>query len=150
MNNPSRISTFLILFQDYLLAHVLELWTATRLLTDNELQWRFEFDKGEGHLAPDVEQAERSNVFDKDYLNCSSILTSQLRALIENYAAGQLKSMLDQLERRLLQRSQSQGFETFLISIILLNCAERMCWSFQMWNHEPCSRKVVCPLLLSC
>jgi len=43
---------------------------------------------------------------------------------------------MNELERRLLRRSQDAWFETFLVSIILLNCVEKMCWLYQTWDDE--------------
>jgi hypothetical protein len=43
---------------------------------------------------------------------------------------------MNDLERRLLQRAQGGWFETFLASILLLNCVERSCWLFQTWYPQ--------------
>lgn len=43
---------------------------------------------------------------------------------------------MNELERRLLQRHHNGWFETFLVSVILLNCVERACWLFTSWENE--------------
>lgn len=65
-----------------------------------------------------------------------SLLCSQLRAATEKRASQLSKSVMNDLERRLLQRQQSGWFETFLVALILLNCVERTCWLFRSWDDE--------------
>lgn len=65
-----------------------------------------------------------------------ALLCSQLRAGMEKRAMQLSKSVINDLERRLLQRQKTGWFETFLVSIILLNCVERTCWLFRSWDNE--------------
>ena len=71
-----------------------------------------------------------------------TLVRSQVRALTEKKASKLSKSILNELEKRLLQRPQCQGFETFLVALILLSCVERMCWLFQTWDNHDTSMKV--------
>lgn len=71
-----------------------------------------------------------------------ALLCGQLRAAAEKRGSQLSKSVMNDLERRLLQRQQSGWFETFLVSIILLNCVERMCWLFQSWDNENFASRV--------
>lgn len=64
------------------------------------------------------------------------LLCIQLKAAAEKRAAQISKSLLNELERRLLQRAQSGWFETYLAAICLLNCVERSTWLFQSWDFE--------------
>lgn len=64
------------------------------------------------------------------------LLCSQLRSATEKRAAQLSKSVMNDLERRLLQRQRSGWFETFLVAVILLNCVERSCWLFFSWEDE--------------
>lgn len=43
--------------------------------------------------------------------------------------------MID-LERRLERKEKCQGFETFLVGVLLLNCVERMCFAFKRVSDE--------------
>lgn len=52
------------------------------------------------------------------------------------------KSVMNDLERRLLQRQQSGWFETFLVALLLLNCVERTCWLFRSWDDENFAQRV--------
>lgn len=65
-----------------------------------------------------------------------ALLCSQLRAAMEKRAMALSKTVLNDMERRLLQRQKSGWFETFLIAIVLLNCVERLCWLFRSWDNE--------------
>ena len=73
------------------------------------------------------------------------LLCSQLRAATEKRASQLSKSVMNDLERRLLQRQQSGWFETFLVALILLNCVERTCWLFRSWDDENFAQRVSSP-----
>ena len=70
------------------------------------------------------------------------VLCLQLRAAAEGHAAQLSKALLNELERRLLQRTHSGWFETYLATIGLLNCIERSSWLFRTWNYEKYQREV--------
>jgi hypothetical protein len=55
---------------------------------------------------------------------------------VEKKAALISKTVLNDLERRLLQRSSTSSFETFLTAIILLNCVEKSTWLFKSWEQD--------------
>lgn len=71
-----------------------------------------------------------------------NLLCSQLRAATEKRASQLSKTVMNDLERRLLQRQQSGWFETFLVAMILLNCVERACWLFRSWDDEAFVQRV--------
>ena len=70
------------------------------------------------------------------------LLCSQLRSATEKRAAQLSKTVMNDLERRLLQRQQSGWFETFLVALILLNCVERTCWLFRSWDNDNYAARV--------
>jgi hypothetical protein len=70
------------------------------------------------------------------------LLCNQLRAATEKRASQLSKSVMNDLERRLLQRQQSGWFETFLVALLLLNCVERTCWLFRSWDDENFAQRV--------
>ncbi len=39
------------------------------------------------------------------------------------------------LEKRLERKERCQGFETFFVGVILLNCIERMSWAMVRASH---------------
>jgi hypothetical protein len=71
-----------------------------------------------------------------------ALLCSQLRAATEKRAMQLSKSVINDLERRLLQRQKSGWFETFLVAVVLLNCVERTCWLFRSWDNETFAQRV--------
>lgn len=60
----------------------------------------------------------------------------QLLAATERYAAKLSKAIMNELERRLLQRRQASPFETFLVTIILLACTGQMAWYFRKLERK--------------
>lgn len=114
--------------QDVLLNRVLELWSTVHILVDPELSWSITektditADSGQGSIIDDAGTYQR--------------LCMQLNAAAEKKAALICKSVLNDLERRLLLRSSTSAFETFLVAIILLNCVEKSIWLFKSWEQD--------------
>ncbi|KAI9840015.1 MAG: hypothetical protein M1819_000207 [Sarea resinae] len=133
---------------DALLPRVLELWTATHVLADVELHWNT---FSNPNLPPSTSPtnfpsslpASTTTTNNSSYPidnstspKSYSLLCSQLRSGAEKRAAQLSKIVMNDLERRLLQRQQSGWFETFLSALILLNCVERTSWLFRTWEDE--------------
>lgn len=113
--------------QDQLLTRVLELWSTIHILVDHEVSWVL-FEKSEHNPeAPGTTIEEVQNY---------QVICMQLNAAAEKKAAIISKSVLNDLERRLLLRTANQSFETFLVSIILLNCVEKSTWLFKSWEQD--------------
>lgn len=117
--------------QDPLLNRVLELWTTVHILIDHELRWTM---SETSSLASESGRGVQIN----EHTNGESynILHLQLNAAAEKKAAQISKIVLNDLERRLLQRSSTSSFETFLVALILLNCVEKTTWLFNSWEQE--------------
>lgn len=117
--------------QDPLLNRVLELWTTVHILVDHDLRWTMSETSSSasesGHGMPINEHTNGESY---------NILHLQLNAAAEKKAAQISKVVLNDLERRLLQRSTTSSFETFLIAIILLNCVEKSTWLFKSWEQD--------------
>ncbi|KAJ9647753.1 hypothetical protein H2199_001527 [Coniosporium tulheliwenetii] len=134
--------------QDRLLISVLELWIATRILVDPDLRWQFfsnpalppsmapatmiqediNASSSTSHPRRPIDPATQRDSYDLIHL--------QLRAATEKRAANLSKFVMNDIERRLLQRQQANPFETFLVAVILLACVERMCWYFKTWEDS--------------
>ncbi|WEW61625.1 hypothetical protein PRK78_007116 [Emydomyces testavorans] len=131
--------------QDDLLEGVMELWVATSILVGPLLPWRVFLNPT---LPPAAPQALTSSsngwripISGGDDLESYSLICSQLRAAAEKRAAKISKVVLNRIEQRLLQKQKEGNFRTFLASLILLNCVERMSWLFYSWeNSEYASR----------
>lgn len=137
-----------LLWQDALLARVQDLWKATKVLVDDEPRWKLT-----AHLAvqgtssaADVPLSEHNVQIDEaTHSEAYDLVCSQLRAAAEKRGAQLSKTVMNDLERRLLRRWQDSWFETFLVAIILLNCVERMCWLYRTWDDSQWHSKVQIP-----
>jgi hypothetical protein len=127
--------------QDYLLSKVLELWNFTRILTSRKLEWHlFSNPSLAPTLAPpaqsdaDQEDPMRTTITAINHPASYRLIKMQLMGATEKRAACLARVVMNDLERRLLQRQQANPFETFLVAVILLACVERMCWLYRTWE----------------
>lgn len=129
--------------QDGLLVKVLEMWNLTHILTSPNVQWLFFSNPS---LAPstipstitpsDLETINRSPITSSEQGASYDLIKMQLMGAIEKRASFLSRVVMNDLERRLLQRQQANPFETFLVAVILLACVERMCWLFRSWEDQ--------------
>jgi hypothetical protein len=125
--------------QDGLLPKAIELWNLTRILTSKNFEWHLFSNPS---LAPtmasstlesaDLEDTVRTPITSIEHSVSYNLITMQLMGATEKRAACLARIVMNDLERRLLQRQQANPFETFLLA-----CVERMCWLFRTW--EPSS-----------
>lgn len=111
---------------DNLLSDMIELWTATVILSDDKLKW---------DLFQTTDTASERSPIQQDE-NSYHLIECQLRAAVEKRAGLVCRAAMHHFEQRMLSRHKSSNFETFLAGFILLNCAERMCWLYQTWEVE--------------
>ncbi|CAO2650306.1 Nn.00g015980.m01.CDS01 [Neocucurbitaria sp. VM-36] len=130
--------------QDGLLSKALELWNLTRILTSSGLTWHlFSNPALAPTMAPstmspsDMEDATRTPITALNHTASYDLIKMQLMGATEKRAACLARIVMNDLERRLLQRQQANPFETFLVAVILLACVERMCWLFRTWEVQP-------------
>ncbi len=116
--------------QDQLLEHALDLWSIVHILIDNELHWSI-FYGSDADGAPVQRSAINRNANNRNY----TVLCLQLNAAAEKKASVICKGVLNDLERRLLQRSSQNSFETFLVAVIMLNCVEKSTWLYRSWEQ---------------
>ena len=146
--HPSLYCSYANMSKDGLLGRVLELWIATRILVDPSLEWHlFSNPSLPPAMAPavmsqsDLESSARSPVTVMNNRESYELIKSQLMGATEKRAANLSKFVMNDLERRLLQRQQANPFETFLVAVVLLACVERMCWLFKTWESGSISQK---------
>lgn len=122
---------------------------ATHILADSELQWKAYYNPTlpptSLHTLGQSSDDGRMPIDEITNPESYGLLCSQLRAATEKRAAQLSKSVMNDLERRLLQRQRSGWFETFLVAVILLNCVERSCWLFYSWEDENFVQRVCIP-----
>lgn len=131
--------------KESLLSKVLELWVATRILAEPSLKFQLFFNhtqppfKDPVIMTPQdlesVPQASRFPIELATHSEAYRLIDAQILGAMEKRAANLSKFVMNDLERRLLQRQQANPFETFLVSMILLACVERMCWLFKRWEN---------------
>lgn len=131
---------------DNLLNKVRELWNLTRILNSPSLHWHFYSNPS---LAPtinpptinpsDLETINRTPISRTQNELSYNLIKSQLMGATEKRAATLARVVMNDLERRLLQRQQANPFETFLVAVVLLACVERMCWLFRTWEDQTTS-----------
>lgn len=129
--------------QDGLLTKVLELWNLTRALTSPAVDWHiFSNPSLAPTMAPstivssDLETINRTPITPINNQASCDLIKMQLVGAAEKRAACLARIVMNDLERRLLQRQQASPFETFLVAVILLVCVERMCWHFRTWESD--------------
>lgn len=130
---------------------LINLWAATNLLITKEPLWSISYDplqkpsldavtiedpqadKSQHATTPDQTTPQSRRWFapnSPDY----ELIHAQLQDATERYCQKQAKWVMNELERRLLQRQQSSSFLTFLAAVILLNCVERMTGLFRSFD----------------
>ncbi|KAJ5370455.1 uncharacterized protein N7496_006547 [Penicillium cataractarum] len=126
--------------KDTLLERAVDLWVATHILVDNELTWKTfcnpTLPPTSMHSLSQPSDEGRLPIEEVSDPESYALLCSQLRAAMEKRAMQLSKSVINDLERRLLQRQKTGWFETFLVAVVLLNCVERTCWLFRSWDNE--------------
>ncbi|KAJ5489280.1 hypothetical protein N7539_004170 [Penicillium diatomitis] len=126
--------------KDSLLERVVDLWVATHILVDNDLTWKTycnpTLPSTSMHPLSQASDEGRLPIEEVNDPESYALLCSQLRAATEKRAMQLSKSVLVDLERRLLQRQKKGWFELFLAAVIVLNCVERITWLFRSWDNE--------------
>lgn len=113
------------------------------------MQWKIFSNKDIHQSSADpLESDPRKSINDATDSESYALICGQLRAATEKRAAHLSKLVMNDLERRLLQRQQSGWFETFLVAIILLNCVERATWLFHSWDNDHFAGRVSCYIFL--
>lgn len=124
--------------QTQLLKNVIELWVETCILSapDNyQLQLQYDDAKEPQQQPEGVRWAAGPDTPSLHGLSSSSnshlLIKMQLLAATESRAARLSKQIINELERRLLQRQQVSRFSTYISAVILLSCVERMTGFFR-------------------
>ncbi|GBF67010.1 hypothetical protein TMEN_9733 [Trichophyton mentagrophytes] len=125
---------------DDMLDAALELWVATAILVDPFLKWTVYMNPTLPPLAnrplTSTTNDSRIPIHSMNQLESYSLICTQLRSAVEKRAARVCRVLLGKFEQRLLQKQRVGSFRTFLATIILLNCVERMEWLFRSWECE--------------
>ena len=111
-----------------LLINVIELWIETNILVSNpqqSLYIRYNSSKSaQAQVWPD-DATPSSFTLPMDPRSIG-LVHSQLMAATESTCHRLSKAVMNELERRLLQRQQVSAFATFISAVVLFNCIERI------------------------
>ena len=127
------------------MAQVLVLWTITHFITE-EIKLYIRLESLSGQIGNDdgsSTSTEPCLLPEADYPQIYLLLCAQIRAVAEKSASILSKSIMNDLEKRLERQFRARGFETFLIGVILLSCAEKMSWYFKTFE-DPKWFQIVC------
>ncbi|PNS16208.1 hypothetical protein CAC42_1971 [Sphaceloma murrayae] len=125
----TTVSTLKSLPTDILIGRTLQLHAATSILCASaSLSWMILYTVQN----PDLETETPNLLSDSraDY----PVLQSQLLDAVERYTASTFKQVANELERRLLARASSTSLTTYLVTVLLLNCVERMSLRFRRFD----------------
>ncbi|KAI4235839.1 MAG: hypothetical protein LQ349_002904 [Xanthoria aureola] len=118
--------------EDKLLAQSFNLWSLLQVIVSNPDGWNISVDPSKldpNHQRQVPGHAEGSWEPTSGLFQSCHIVTAQLHAAAEQGAADISKNIMVELEKRLERKERCQGFETFFVGVILLNCIERMSWA---------------------
>jgi hypothetical protein len=122
-----------------LLTNAIELWIETNILTSNpqqSLHVRYNSRKSaQAQVCPD-NATPPSFTLPLDPRSLS-LIHSQLMAATESACHRLSKAVMNELERRLLQRQQVSAFATFISAVILFNCIERITAFYYSLDPSP-------------
>ncbi|KAL1954470.1 hypothetical protein VTO42DRAFT_1146 [Malbranchea cinnamomea] len=130
---------------DDLLSDALQLWVATRLLVDPTLSWNIFYNPTLPpttlHPLSTTSNEARTRIDRLNGFESFDLIRSQVRGAVEKRAAKIGKVLMNKVEERMLKRGSAGHFNTFLVTLILLNCAERMSWLFHTWDNDQSSHR---------
>jgi hypothetical protein len=122
-----------------LLTNVIELWIETNILISNPQQSL--------HVRYNSSKSAQAQVWPEDATPPSftlpldprslGLIHSQLMAATESACHRLSKAVMNELERRLLQRQQVSAFATFISAVILFNCIERITAFYHSLDSSP-------------
>ncbi|KAL8704374.1 MAG: hypothetical protein Q9201_002443 [Fulgogasparrea decipioides] len=128
----SKARTQKTLTQDRLLALSLDLWALIQVVVSRPKDWQL---SPAPHDVSTADQGQESAPVGSSALaspiQTSQCITAQLQAAAEQRASFISRNVMIELEKRLERKEKCQGFETFLVGILLLNCVERMSWAMR-------------------
>jgi hypothetical protein len=128
-----------LMHSDSILERTMELWSAVLLLVDSNFMFKFVARPGTADPVSCTQQSSETGLplSRTDWPHSFILINLQLRAIVDKWAGNLARSIMIDLERRLVQRSTEDRSHTFIAAVLLLNCMERMCWHFAKWEQEP-------------
>ncbi|KAL8913188.1 MAG: hypothetical protein Q9171_001982 [Xanthocarpia ochracea] len=124
--------------KDKLLAQSFDLWSLTQAVVSSPNDWDIYLHSPKihpNHQRQLAGQAAGSGDATSGSSQFRQTVTAQLQCAAEQGACDMSKQIMIDLEKRLERKERCQGFETFFVGVILLNCVERMSWAMERARH---------------
>ncbi|KAK5691181.1 hypothetical protein LTR97_011833 [Elasticomyces elasticus] len=121
--------------QGRLVKDTLELWVATNILTSPDttvLELQYTPTTAPQHLPQAVRRTQGIDPTSPTY----RFIRSQMLAAVESRCSRLAKSIINELERRVLQRQQASRFATFISAVLLLSAVERMTGLYRSFDDD--------------
>ena len=138
-SNQQSTSRTNLISPSALIINVIELWIETNILVSNPQQSL--------HIRYNSSKSAQAQVWPDDATPPSftlpldprslGLIHSQLMAATESACHRLSKAVMNELERRLLQRQQVSAFATFISAVILFNCIERITAFYYSLDPSP-------------
>lgn len=129
-----------------ILNDALQLWIATCILADPTLNWSVFYNPTLPpttlHPLASTSNESRIPVDHLDDFETFNMICNQVRAAVEKRAAKIGKALMTKVEDHMLKKGSAGRLSTFLATLILLNCAERMSWLFSTWDNNHSTHRV--------
>ncbi|KAK4994015.1 hypothetical protein LTR66_005876 [Elasticomyces elasticus] len=142
-------------FKDVGLQKASELWAATSTLIALHrnvlpLKVRYVPDKIQTVMPPSADATVGDVAGDHDTSRLIppdsppyAVIHAQLQAAIERRCDKLSKAVMNDLERRFVQRQHTSSFLAFLLAVLLFHCVERMAWLFRSLDTPENSAQAV-------
>lgn len=128
--------------QDQLLRNVVELWAETSVLArlhHDDVKLKYHPTRQPNAQPTSTTTAHADNAASPLSNRSRTLILAQVLSAVETRGSALSKTVLNELERRLLQRKQVSRFVTFVSSILLLNCIERMTGLYRSFDPDQTS-----------
>jgi hypothetical protein len=117
-----------------LVAQALELWVCTEMIACKPTQIEAFTHASLPSSAAAAENIDSIANGARKRVAVDIVFYLQLRRVAERRADDLFKSIMIELEKSLIQRKQSDNFETFIGTILLLRCVEKMCYLYKSFD----------------
>lgn len=140
----STISLAMTMRSRVLVVKALELWVCTEMLASKPTELQAFIHPSLPSSSAAAEHFE-STGGTRIAVAVDVVVYLQLRRVAERQADDLFKSIMVELEKSLIQRKKSDNFETFIGTVLLLRCVEKMCYlyrSFDSLINDPYPHKI--------
>jgi len=117
-----------------LVAQALELWVCTAMIACKPTEVRAWTHASLPSSSAAAENIDINGNGSRVSVAVDVVFYLQLRRVAERRADDLFKCIMIELEKSLIQRKQSDNFETFIGTILLLRCVEKMCYLYKSFD----------------